>query len=172
MCHVHRYRAYVSLWSPKIILGIKNMRWNSSKIIDLKCYSCCCRSILIVALVMAEGMILKYLGLIAVRWPMNFILVSVSGSHIDVTLLSLQSSTQSILCWLFRNTSVGFRIPESRGHVMIFETYFFLLFIILLLWFENHLSFFFLYVHECPGSEIEYILLSTFDIRRNRHSEM
>lgn len=147
------------------------MRWNSSKIMDLMWYSCCCRSIPIVALVMAEGMILTYLGLIAVRWPMNFILVSVYGSCIDVTLLSLQSSTQSILCWLFRNISFGFRIPESRGHIRIFETYFFLLFIILLLWFENHLSFF-LYVHKCPGSDIEYILVSTFDICRNRHSEM
>lgn len=128
------------------------MRWNSSKIMDLMWYSCCCRSIPIVALVMAEGMILKYLGLIAVRWPMNFILVSVYGSRIDVTLLSLQSSTQSILCWLFRNISFGFRIPESRGHIMIFETYFFLLFIILLLWFENHLSFFSL----CPQMPWEW----------------
>lgn len=105
---------HVSLRSPKIILGIKNMRWNSSKIMDLMWYSCCCRSIPIVALVMAEGMILKYLGLIAVRWPMNFILVSVYGSRIDVTLLSLQSSTQSILCWLFRNISFGFRIQKAE----------------------------------------------------------
>lgn len=45
---------------------------------------------------------------------------------------------------------------------------FFLLFIILLLWFENHLSFFF-FMSKCPGSDIEYILVSTFDICRNRH---
>lgn len=120
------------------------MRWNSSKIMDLMWYSCCCRSIPIVALVMAEGMILKYLGLIAVRWPMNFILVSVYGSRIDVTLLSLQSSTQSILCWLFRNISFAFRIPESRGHIMIFETYFFpsIHHLIIVIWKSSEFFFF------------------------------